>query len=427
MITISLFLFTSYGCCDKYFTSAGSSGRDEGIFAFFTGCGGNVDYSLQKTKYADLEKSIRLAAGYLIDICKADGEFEYCVNMDPDIRMKRSYNMLRHAGAIYALAIYAENYDGGETRRAISHAADFLKDKMERPVSGRSDLLAVGRYSPDGNGENETGIKLGGAGLGLASLCAVERVIPGTTPTGLLKKIGRFIIHMQKKDGSFYSKYYPEQERFDERWTSLYYPGEAALGLLMLYRMDKSPEWLEAAAKAISYLARIRAGSDDVPPDHWALIATAELLPLAGSRPGIISGKALIEHAAQICKSILSANPDHPDYTPEYGSITLDAITCQTATRLEGLLAVLTFLPDEYSELRGRIKSAADRGIAFLVRSQVKEGRYAGGIPRAIRPMSKNHPHYYGDFNLRVGEIRIDYVQHAMCAMMQYERFLLDK
>jgi hypothetical protein len=177
----------------------------------------------------------------------------------------------------------------------------------------------------------------------------------------------------------------------------------------------------------VSYLARIRAGSSDVPPDHWALIATAEFLPMYDKCNNTLSRKAIIEHAVQICKSILSSDPGHTKDIPEYGSMTIDSITCQTATRIEGLLAALIFLPDKYAALRNQIKSAADKGIAFLVRSQVKNGPYAGAIPRAMRPMSDNHPHYNENFNRRVNEIRIDYVQHAMCAMMQCEEFFQTK
>ncbi len=83
---------------------------------------------------------------------------------------------------------------------------------------------------------------------------------------------------MQKNDGSFYSKYIPEKGGRDDSWTSLYYPGEAALGLLMLYEKDPSPEWLQGAADAMSYLSRIRYNKIIVEADHWALIATAKLL-----------------------------------------------------------------------------------------------------------------------------------------------------
>ena len=78
--------------------------------------------------------------------------------------------------------------------------------------------------------------KLGGTGLGLVALLSLENIQPGFTPLADLQALGRFTVYMQKEDGSFYSKYIPSAGgRWDE-WQSLFYPGEAALGLLMLYQ-----------------------------------------------------------------------------------------------------------------------------------------------------------------------------------------------
>lgn len=68
-----------------------------------------------------------------------------------------------------------------------------------------------------------------------------------------------------------------------------------ALGLIRLYEVDPSPRWLSAALKTLKYLAETRAGKTDLPADHWALIATRELLKITAdqeSRPW----KALLEN-----------------------------------------------------------------------------------------------------------------------------------
>jgi hypothetical protein len=83
-----------------------------------------------------------------------------------------------------------------------------------------------------------------------------------------------------KKDGCFYSKYIPEKGDRNDSWRSLYYPGQAALGFLMLYTRAPSATWLQAAADIIAHLTRKRAGQQRVEADHWALLATPRLLPL---------------------------------------------------------------------------------------------------------------------------------------------------
>ena len=76
----------------------------------------------------------------------------------------------------------------------------------------------------------------------------------------------------------------PPRGAGDGSWTSLYYPGEAALGLMMLYEVEDDDaqriRWYRGASRAIRYLYEVR---KDLPlakvePDHWALIATERLL-----------------------------------------------------------------------------------------------------------------------------------------------------
>ncbi len=119
---------------------------------------------------------------------------------------------------------------------------------------------------------------IGAAGLGLAAFAAVDRTRPNTVPLDQLQALGRFVLFLQKPDGGFYSRYLAGKG-LDRDWQSLYYPGEATLGLVSLYELDKSREWLIAASRALARLAEDRAGPQEVPPDHWALIAMAEFLP----------------------------------------------------------------------------------------------------------------------------------------------------
>jgi len=41
------------------------------------------------------------------------------------------------------------------------------------------------------------------------------------------------------------------------------------------------------------------------------------------------------------------------------------------------------------------------------------QSKFSGGIQRGIELLHRSHPMYCKAFNLRVSEIRIDYVQHA--------------
>jgi hypothetical protein len=176
-----------------------------------------------------------------------------------------------------------------------------------------------------------------------------------------------------------------------------------------------------SGSDSIAYLARKRAGKTWVEADQWALLATAKLLPLYDRCRQPLPQKEIERHAIQICESILKSKPDYPKNALEYGCLTDDGRTTPTAIRMEGLLAALGFLPAENNNLCKRIIVTVDAGIRFLLRSQLRIGNYVGGIPRAIGRLPENHPRFKKSFNQRATEVRIDYVQHALSAMLQYE------
>jgi len=181
----------------------------------------------------------------------------------------------------------------------------------------------------------------------------------------------------------------------------------------------------ESAARALAYLARSRENETDVPADHWALLATARLLALEQSDGLPVSRELLINHAVQICDTMLRNQIDYPWSSRYNGGFSADGRTTPTATRLEGLQAALTFLPPDHAT-RERIEAAVPRGISFLLRTQVNEGEFIGAFPRAIGKIDA-FIHNTDGFNRRVTEVRIDYVQHALSALIQYLALVNDK
>jgi hypothetical protein len=345
---------------------------------------------------------VHRAADYLARACREDGRFVYRVDLR-DGRELGGYNMLRHAGAMYALANYQERWPEPTVEAALARAADYLKREHVRAVPG-NDWLAVWS-EPRDTAPREA--KLGGAGLALTALGELEQVAPGSTPKVELRRLADFIVFMQKPDGTFHSKFLVDRGR-DDSWVSLYYPGEAALGLLVLDELEgQTGGFRPVVVKALMALAAERRGQTGVPPDHWALLATARL-PLA--KLDRETQRALLDHGIQIAESMLSDRAPHAASSPLRGCFGDDGRTTPTATRLEGLLALESALSKSRARsaqedaLRARIRRVADEGVAFLLRAQVRSGRYRGALPRAFG----RH------------EARIDYTQHALSAFMQY-------
>lgn len=214
---------------------------------------------------------------------------------------------------------------------------------------------------------------------------------------------------MQGADGSFVNVYQEESDILPD-FESVYYSGEAALGLLELYKTDHSRAWLSAAVKALSYLAESRARLPEAPPDQWTVIAIAELLRCCSESDPGTSREQLIRPAEKICRALMDGQMRNPEREGLDGSFDAIGRTPQTATRMEGLLAALEFLPK--GSLREEAQDAVSRGIAFLLRAQIHQGRFEGGVPGAFSSTARG-----------ASNIRIDSVQHTVCAFLRYQSY----
>ncbi|MFW6169966.1 MAG: hypothetical protein ACODAD_05705 [Planctomycetota bacterium] len=366
-----------------------------------------------------LQAAIDRSAQYLVQACQSDGRFTYRINLDPNIEPEPRYNVLRHAGTIYALAQYCQHAESRRAKEAMIRAAGFLKQRCVGPIADNPNFLGVWSEPDLVGGDQRRQAKLGGTGLGLVALLCVEQVEPGVTSIEELRKLGRFLIFMQKSDGSFYSKFYPDIGRYD-LWQSVYYPGEAALGLLMLYQRDPAQRWLHTATKALEDLARRGSRLSSPFPDQWYLLSLQQWFQLAGDQYDSTVQDRLLDHARRLCKSMVEDQKTQQGVVTLHGCFTPDGRTCPSATRLEGLLAALQYLPPEDEPLRRDVRQAIERGLPFLIRSQVTEGPHAGAIPRFTPGFTPPGPR--DATNTRLQEVRIDYVQHALSAMIAYEQ-----
>ncbi|MBN4074139.1 hypothetical protein JYT61_01110 [bacterium AH-315-E10] len=368
-----------------------------------------------------LENAIHKSAAYLTKKCQSDGKFVYCINIDGRYKPPKSYNVLRHAGAIYALSMYADWALNDKVDNAIKSSSGFLKKRCIGPVPYKKNMFAVWSDPELTFQRSPLLAKLGGSGLGMLALSRHEKRFKTGEFNKELAGLKTFIEYLQKDNGLFYSKYIPTAGGKDNSFESLYYPGEACMGLMSYYQVSKDPGCIAIVEKALKGLADKREGQDNVEADHWALLATAQLLKCSDYKEKIISKAKLISHAEQICKSILKGSAEFPASSPFYGSSEKDGRICPTATRLEGLLAAMTFL-DKSGILYQEIKQRSGAGIHFLLRVQRKDIPYEGAFTRAAFRLNQRHKSHSIAFNMKAFEVRIDYVQHALSALIMYHR-----
>ncbi len=367
---------------------------------------------------AELDKAIRLAAGYLSQVTLPNGEFIYLANPDPRFKSPVEYHVVRHAAVMYVFSLYLQHYDDPVAAEAWAKASGFLNQCCITTVPGQVDQLAVWSLPQLHQTDTPLEADLGGTGLALVGMTGLEARTPGSVDIEGLRALGRFLLSMQDKDGRFIAKFTPGRGGAREAAHSLYYPGEAVLGLLALYELDPSPQWLQAAIKAVVWLFENQS-VDDQPADHWTLLAAARLMAVTGGRGLPFDRDYLAKHVARLSEALLA------DYQPPAdpalrGAVHKKGYTTPTSTRLEGLLASVDLLPAHERALRERIRAFAQDGVGFLVRVQIQDGPFAGGIPAAIGRQATEG--VSAKPSRRASEVRIDYVQHALGAMLAYRQ-----
>jgi hypothetical protein len=367
--------------------------------------------------HEQVRAGIMAATDYLRRVTEPNGRFIYLRNMNPRVHVPVDYNTVRHAGTVYALGMAQDVAPDPRNVDAMRRAVGFLRDCCFERFT-EPPMIAVGELAGMPSTAKSPRYSLGGAALGLVAVAALERAAPGAVPRREMHGLARFGRFMQREDGQLYSRFEPGGEGRVALGEILFYPGEMALGWLMLHELELDPDLVASATNALMFLADKRRRQGTAPPDHWALIATARLLRTAERDHVELRREALIQHALQICHAILEDTGRPHSMPVMQGSLVGNGLITPTATRLEALLSALTFLPPDHP-IVPHVQATVDRGVSFLLRAQVKEGEYAGAMPRAITVLPDSGEEATA-FNRQATEVRIDYVQHALSALVQF-------
>ncbi|MEE2827903.1 MAG: hypothetical protein VX498_01840, partial [Myxococcota bacterium] len=239
---------------------------------------GNVD--VPEANSALLRERIAMAADYLVRDTTAIGEINYEYRAYDD-EIGTGYNILRHAGTVYSM-MQAYRLTGDEpTYKASVRAMNFYRKAMREDSKHKGEWFVlsssrVGRTGP----RLGRRAKLGGVGLGLCMMVELEKAVPGTVDMAVVRGMAMHIERQQNPDGSFESFYNWDGKEKSTR-KSIYYSGEAILGLLRLHQLTGEERWLDVAVKGADYLVHKRWKSLGVriyiPPDAWLIQALEEM------------------------------------------------------------------------------------------------------------------------------------------------------
>ena len=341
---------------------------------------------------ARLIAAARAGGEYLVGMLRPDGSFHYSYNARKDRFDSQSYNILRHAGvALSLLELYAATRDIRyleSARRAI----EFLKTRF-RPARDKSNL-----YVLDFDGK----AKLGANGL---ALYVLARQLELDAKNGDRKSAARLASHirsMQHKDGSFAS-YYRLHGQEPQGSVSLYYPGEAILGLVELFKMTGDWRLIDSARRGADHLIESQKEMDELPPDAW-LMQALEALHKTG-REQRYADHAIDLAEAMIAQQYAASAPE--GYEGGFGPGRPRATPA--ASRAEGMLAAYRLARVTGDARASGIASALKASARFQLSHQLE-----------ARSSLTNPKRAAGGFRASAGSwrVRIDSVQHNISSLL---------
>lgn len=353
---------------------------------------------------------IALSMNYINRNINPDGRFQYRQNVDPEITYKNDvYNSLRHAGTLYTMYQYEKL--GLETKfkdnRIISS-----KYFIDRYIRKLDDSKYVVISFPEEEGINYHIAKSGAAGVALCALSNLYQEKEIDLPT--LRGLGEFLLSMTDDEGNVWAYYNLETNEVDTNAEAIFYPGEAAAGLLNLYEIDPQQKWLNAVIKIIMNIVNTRKTMNlDIPFDHWSVYVIKELLfkLLVKNQNDVYDMRA---YAEQMAIPVLSNQITNPKNS-YFGALIDNIRPCSLGAIMEGLASI--YFITENDQLKMILSKALSIGNYFLAKVQVKTGLNAGGLPNSANWVKPG-------VTPNASIIRIDNVSHVVLGWLRYQNIL---
>ena len=370
---------------------------------------GAYPVKLEEVNPENVRKDVKLGADFLVGMIRPNGQFYYQYDPRTDKLEETSYNLLRHAGTVYSLYQVCRNLSAPEYCDAAERAWDWLVSKVKTEKVGDK-VIAYPEYKES--------IKLGGIGLMLIAL-AERAKATGKYDRELAKELVNFVEFMQRPNGDVY--YYYKQLKGESgrraEHKAFYYPGEATLGLIRVYEVDKDPRFLELAEKSANFLVdkrwRILGIEITVPPDAWLTMALCELYQI-DPKPKYSN------YAFKLAQRMISeqhSDAPYPDYVGGFSGMP-PGVTA-TGGRMEAITATYFLaknLKMDTTDLVRVIKLA----VRFQINCTVREEDYLF-YPNPSRALGifRRSPTSH--------EARIDYNQHNLSSLLSAMNILAGK
>ncbi|GAB4322652.1 MAG: hypothetical protein Kow0010_03500 [Dehalococcoidia bacterium] len=345
-----------------------------------------------------LDASARAAAAWIERNQFDDGSYRYEYDASRDLDID-DYNEVRHAGVTMSLYQAA----------AVTGDLSFL-DTADRGL----DWMIANLYRHDdwaGLASPRTpSLKLGASALMLAGLALRREATGDASYDELMREVGRFLLVMQRQDGSFLNYWEPWRGAPNPDITSRYATGEAFWALAMMHRHFPGEGWDGPARAVARYLALSRDEVEglDFPPwaDQWAAYGLSEMATWPPDDDTIPYARSLAERFGFLVR-IESQRSDNVITRFVHGRATRAA---GMGTWVEGLTSLwrLASIDPRMADMEPKLAERAICGAAILVDRQVTP-KEALGYPQ---PSIAEGAWFTNDMT------RMDDQQHALSGLV---------
>jgi hypothetical protein len=342
---------------------------------------------------------------FILRQIRRDGRFHYIY--DPLTGRNPgggAYSLPRHSGTVYALALIYGSTEQERFRQGAEKAIEWLGDQMPERCGDLEGTCVV---------RNDQAW-LGSAALTVVGMLEYQRRTGDDRYADTVRRLVRFILEMQRPDGDFHHLYDLRRQRIDPEQRSMFYSEEASLALVMAHEVLGDQRYLDAAERALDYLTSRKydffLGRFIYGADHWTCIAAEEAWPRLQSPQYLEFCRGYAEFIGRI--QYLPGEWNNPDFDGHYG---FGALMVPQAPAAAGFTEAIISAYD-LSRHHGRpdeaLREQATLALDALTRDQIRldnawlmrsPGHARGGIRRSLVEQ----------------EIRIDFTQHAACALIR--------
>jgi hypothetical protein len=363
--------------------------------------------------------SAKAAGAFIARASQPDGTFAYVYRPYTHTIAQPPYNLTRHAGTTYSLAMLESLTPGAEIATATDRALSWMAHRVHRPCGTNPRGACV----VEGDASHRKA-NLGTNALFLVALTERLALRPDEALQSLAGDILAFIASMQKSSGDFFHNFDATAQRIlEDDAPQMFCSEEAALALVKAGQHFKETATLQAAERALDYLTDAKydyfLGRFTFGVDSWTCMAAEAAFStgLAGLKKGayldFCLGYADFLRRLQFQPGQSAAS----DFDGHFGFSNLLVPQAPAAAGFAEALGAVRSLARAHARSTPDLDRQTELALLALARDQIRaDNNYLvlnpafaeGGIRRSLVQ----------------SEIRIDFVQHALSAFVRAARTL---